>query len=111
MSESENVREGVEDADDTGMVAGEELITAAAMLPLERPALPRDELHAALAPGHEAHATIDDLHAEISREKPDHATIARHVGTLRGLPELEATIANWWDDPKTQRFFAILGEI
>lgn len=112
MSERENVREGVEGADDTGMVAGEELITEAeTMLPLVRPALPRAELHAALAPGHEAHATIDDLHAEISREKPDHATIARHVGTLRGFPELEATIANWWDDPKTQRFFAILGQI
>ena len=48
MSERESVREGVEGADDTGMVAGEELITEAeTMLPLERPELPRDQLHAA----------------------------------------------------------------
>jgi len=30
---------------------------------------------------------------------------------LRLLPELEAIIVNWWDDPRVQRFFADLGQI
>ncbi len=114
MDEKGDLREAINDADDTGLVAGEELITEAeTLLPLvdSRTKLPREALHAALPQGHSAHATIDELHAEIAGASPNRRAIERHVGILRALPELEAIVANWWDDPKTQRFVANLGQI
>jgi hypothetical protein len=112
MSEERNLRDGVDDADDTGLVAGEELITQAeTLLPLERLSLPRNQLHAALPGDHAAHGTIDELHREVESRSPNRDAIERHVGHLRSLPELEAIVANWWDDPKTQRFIGILSQI
>jgi hypothetical protein len=108
MDQNEKRREGVTDADDTGLIAGEELITQAETL---RPLLPREELHAVLPQGHAAHATIDRLHAELQQPKPDPSSIRKHVGFLRGIPEVEARIVNWWDDPGTQRFIASLTQI
>jgi hypothetical protein len=112
MNKRRDLREGVEDADDTGLVAGEELITEAeTLLPLERPSIPRDRLHAALPQGHDAHAVIDALHGQVEGVKPNRQAIEQHIGHLRGLPELEAIVANWWDDPKVQRFIGGLGQI
>jgi hypothetical protein len=108
------LREGITDADATGMIAGEELITQAeTVLPLLRlqPDLPHEDLHAALPQAHAAHAAIDELHAEISKPTPNPQSIERHVRHLGGLPELEAIVANWWNDPRTQRFFSDLGQI
>lgn len=106
----DDVRTEIEDADDTGMVAGEELITQAETLgPLLHPALPHGDLHAALPEEHHAHDTIDALHEELNKESPHRPTIEKHVGTLRGFPQLKAIVADWWDDPKTQRFIDILG--
>ena len=111
MDREQTRREGIEDADDTGLVSGEELITAAeTMLPLQ-PEFPRERLHAALPHGHEAHAAIDRLHAEIGAAAPNAGAIEGHVHRLRSLPELEATIANWWDDPQTQLFIRDIGQI
>jgi hypothetical protein len=106
----ENHREAITDADATGLIAGEELITQAQTLRPLLP-LPHDELHAALPAAHGAHATIDALRAETESAAPDRRTIEGHVRTLRSLPELEAAVANWWDDPKTQRFIANLSQI
>jgi hypothetical protein len=114
MDKQADLSKEVEDADDTGMVAGEELITQAeTMLPLLRgqAMLPREELHAALPEAHDAHATIDELHDELHKPRPDSQQIERHVGSLRALPEIEAIVVNWWDNPATQRFFGILGQI
>ncbi|HYL28043.1 MAG TPA: hypothetical protein VEW74_09430 [Candidatus Nitrosotalea sp.] len=112
MSEKRDLREGVEDADDTGLVAGEELITEAeTLLPLERPSVPSEELHAALPQQHAAHGLIDALHAQVQGAKPDRDTIERHVGQLRGLPELEAIVVTWWEQPVVQRFIGNLGQI
>ncbi|HEY6450522.1 MAG TPA: hypothetical protein VIX60_07580 [Candidatus Cybelea sp.] len=112
MDEKDERREAIEDADDTGLIAGEELITQAeTMLPLLRPPLPRENLHAALPQGHAAHKTIDELHAHVEGSAPNRRAIEKHVGALRALPELEAIVANWWDDPKTQRFIGYLGQI
>lgn len=72
---------------------------------------PAGELHAALPAGHPAHATIDQLQAEIGGTAPDPRTIEHHVGSLRSIPELEATVANWWDHPVTQRFITTLTQI
>jgi len=112
MDERNEIRDAIEDADDTGLVAGEELITRAeTLLPLARPSVPSELLHAALPHGHAAHATIDALHAEINRESPSRSAIEKRVGALRALPELESILANWWDDPQTQRFIANLAQI
>jgi hypothetical protein len=94
-------------ADDTGMVA-EEALSAQAET---RPMVPHAKLHASLTKGHSAHSTIDKLHAEMQVSSPSRRAIERHVSDLRALPELEATIANWWEDPKTQRFIANLSQI
>jgi hypothetical protein len=110
----EEIREGVDAADATGMVAGEELITEAqTLIPVlrQQAALPHKDLHAALPVGHHAHAVIDELHAEIQRPTPSHDAIKRHTTHLRALPELEAIIVTWWDNPKTQRFVDTLAQI
>jgi hypothetical protein len=91
--------------DDTGMVAGEKLITEAETL------LPVEKLHEALPEEHPAHAAIDELHAAVRSPKPDAQAIGKHVGALRMFPELEATVANWWDSPTTQRFVANISQI
>jgi hypothetical protein len=109
----DDLREAITRVDDTGLVAGEELITQAeTMLPLLQPqGFPREDLHAALPTEHDAHATIDQLHSEVEGPAPDPRSIEQHVGHLRALPELEATIALWWENPNTQRFIANLGQI
>ncbi len=105
-SMNENMRDGVTDADATGMVADEEQIAQVeTMLPLLQHGLPHEDLRAALPEGHGAHATIDALHAELAGASPDKAAVEQHVGTLRLVPELEAIVVNWWDNPSTQRFF------
>jgi hypothetical protein len=112
MDDKDALREAVIDADDTGLVAGEELITEAeTILPLGLPTVPHEKLHAALPESHDAHATIDRLHAEVEGNSPNRRAIEAHVGALRALPELEAIVANWWEDPKTQRFIGNLGQI
>lgn len=114
MDNQADLRKEVEDADDTGMIANEALITQAETLaPLRsgEAALPHDRLHEALPRGHDAHAAIDRLHQEMQSPSPDAQAIERHVGALRAIPELEAIVANWWDDPRTQRFVGTLGQI
>jgi hypothetical protein len=106
------LREGIADADATGMVADEEAITAAeTLLPVQPSELPREKLHAALPDAHPAHATIDRLHAEVQSPQPNRTEIEGHVAQLRALPELEAIVANWWDSPTTQRFVWSLSQI
>jgi hypothetical protein len=114
MDKNRNLREGIEDADATGLVAGEELITQAETeLPLLRlrDSLPHEDLHAALPEGHDAHATVDALHAEMQKPAPDRGSVEQHVAHLRLIPELEATVVAWWEDPRVQRIVADLGQI
>jgi len=103
----ENLREEVTGADDTGMIANEQFITEVET----RPVLPQGDFHSALPPHHPAHATIDELHAEMRSRSPDRRKIEEHVGRLRGIPELEATVASWWESPRMQTFIAELGQI
>jgi hypothetical protein len=95
----DDLRKEVTDADDTGMIANEEFIAEA------------EVLHAALPPEHPAHSTIDALHAEMRSPSPDRGKIEKHVGHLRGIPELEAAILSWWEKPTVQRIVADLGQI
>ncbi len=101
------LREEVTAADDTGMIANEEFITEAET----RPVPPHEELHAALPREHPAHSVIDALHAEMRSPSPDRRKIEAHVGQLRGIPELEATIVSWWEKPAVQRVIGDLGQI
>lgn len=109
----ENVRDGITDADATGLIAGEQLITQAeTILPVaQRFALPSEDLHNALPQDHAGHATIDALNAELTADRPNVAAIQEHVGTLRGLPELRDRVVTWYEDPRVQRFVSDLGQI
>jgi hypothetical protein len=103
----EALRKEVTDADDTGMIAGEEFVAQVET----RPVVPHEDLHAALPSGHPEHATIDKLHAEMGSQSPNRQAIEEHVGRLRGIPELEAAIISWWERPAVQRFVDDLGRI
>jgi hypothetical protein len=113
MNGIDSIREGITDADATGLIAGEQLITQAeTILPVAQPVtLPSDELHNALPHDHAAHGTIDKLHAELTSERPNAAAIQEHAGTLRAFPELRDRFVTWWEDPRVQRFVSDLGQI
>jgi hypothetical protein len=68
------------------------------------PPLPHDDLHTALGAEHPERSTVERLRAELAAAQPDRAAIEEHVGRLRSLPEVAASIATWWEDPATQRF-------
>jgi hypothetical protein len=70
----------------------------------DTPHPPYDELRAAAGADAQASASVDALHTELHAAEPDPAVVQRHVTGLRAIPVLEARIANWWDDPNTQRW-------
>jgi hypothetical protein len=57
---------------------------------------------------HPAGDTVDQLRAELKATVPNRTAIETHVHHLRSLPEITALVANWFDDPATQRFLANL---
>lgn len=101
MDKNNDIREAVEAADATGMVANQELLAS----------FPAEALRNALPPSHGAHASIDRLRGELAKAAPNREALAQHVSALRSVRELEATIANWWDSPITQRIVADLTQI
>ncbi len=74
------------------------------------PVLPYDDLRSAVGNDAIARQELDALHAHLNDPAPDPARIRGHVDGLRGLREAEAHVANWWDDPVTQRWFKALGD-
>jgi hypothetical protein len=68
---------------------------------------PYDELRAALGDD-DAQGSVDALQEELSSPKPDADVVRSHAGVLRAFPELEARIANWFDDPNTQRWIKFI---
>jgi hypothetical protein len=93
MDKNDERREEVEAADATGMVANQELLAT----------FPAETLHQALPRSHGAHATIDQLKAELSKTTPNAAALKQHVTSLRSVREIEPVLADWWDNPITQR--------
>ncbi len=69
-----------------------------------RPQLPYDELHAAIGDDPAARNELDALRAHLDHPAPDPERLRGHVDALRGVGDVEARIANWWDDPGTQRW-------
>jgi hypothetical protein len=101
MGKNDDARTAAEAADATGMVANQELLAT----------FPAEELRSALPSSHGAHASIDELRAELGKKPPSRAALTRHVGALRSVHELEATIANWWDSPEVQQIIMDLTQI
>ncbi len=101
MDKNDEIRNELEAADATGMVANQELLAT----------FPAKSLHEALPESHDAHATIDQLQAELAKSAPNVAGLEQHVGALRSVRELEAVVANWWDSPITQRIVFDLTQI
>ena len=70
----------------------------------ETPHPPYDEFRTAAADDQQATQSVDALQSELHAAEPDPVAVERHANILRGIPVLEARIANWWDDPDTQRW-------
>jgi hypothetical protein len=68
------------------------------------PLLPYDDLRHAAGDDASAQRELDALHQHLAATQPDPAQIRGHVDALRGVRDVEARIANWWDDPETQRW-------
>ena len=68
------------------------------------PRLPYDELQAALGANPAARTELEALREHLNGPAPDAERIRGHVDALRGVHDAEARIANWWDDPETQRW-------
>jgi hypothetical protein len=74
------------------------------------PMLPYDDLRSAIGDDPSARAELDALHAHVTGPNPDPQRITGHIDALRGVRDAEARLANWWDDPATQRWFKALGD-
>ena len=72
---------------------------------------PYDELRAAAGSDPAAVQRVDALRSAMGADKPDPAAIREHASALRGIPALEARIANWWDSPDTQRWVLFITDI
>jgi len=101
MDKNDDIRKEVEAADATGMVANQELLAT----------FPAEALRDALPPSHGARESVDRLQAELAKPNPRREVLEQHASALRSVRELEATIANWWDSPITQRIIADLTQI
>jgi hypothetical protein len=76
--------------------------------PQHIPHPPYDELRGELGGDPAAARALDELQEHLRGPAPDPATVQRHVDVLRGVRDIEARIANWWDDPVTQRWVKAL---
>lgn len=76
----------------------------------QRPQLPYDELDAAIGTDQAARTELDALRAHLDDPEPAPAQVRRHVDALRGVRDIEARIANWFDDPETQRWFMTISD-
>lgn len=71
---------------------------------------PYEDLRAAAGSDADARAQVDALHAEMHAAEPNPAAVEEHASRLRGVGVLEARIANWWDDPNTQRWVKAISD-
>jgi hypothetical protein len=88
---------------DSAATAGNETV----MSDTGQPAVPHppyDELRTAAGDDPQVAGSVEALRAELHAETPNPAAVVQHANVLRSIPVLEARIANWWDDPDTQRW-------
>jgi hypothetical protein len=79
-------------------------------LPSAAPHPPYDELRSSAGTDADGHAAIDDLHRVMHDPSAPPAHITGAAERARSVPVLEATIANWWDSPRTQNWLKILSD-
>lgn len=77
----------------------------------QRPPFPYDELRTAIGDDPAARSELESLHTHLNDPKPDRDRLAGHVDALRAVRDAEARIANWWDDPATQRWVKAVTDI
>lgn len=65
---------------------------------------PYDELRKRIGSDRDALQALDALRQHLEGPHQERATVEHHVDLLRRVRTLEAIIANWWDDPITQRW-------
>ncbi len=71
---------------------------------------PYDELRTTAGADSQGHAAIDELHGALHDPSAPPARISDAAARARSIPVLEATIANWWDAPRTQNWLKILSD-
>jgi len=71
---------------------------------------PYDQLRNELGDDPAAAHALDELQAHLHGSAPQRATVARQVDLLRSVRTIEARIANWWDDPRTQQWVKSLSD-
>lgn len=74
------------------------------------PQLPYDDLRSAVGNDPAMQRELDALLLHLNAAKPDAELVKGHVDALRGVRDVEARIANWWDDPQTQRWIKAIGD-
>jgi hypothetical protein len=71
---------------------------------------PYDELRNRLRDDPAAARALDELQRHLHAPDPQPSTVKRHVDALRRVRDLEAIVANWWDDPVTQRWVKAISD-
>ncbi|HEY0797955.1 MAG TPA: hypothetical protein VGD50_02340 [Candidatus Baltobacteraceae bacterium] len=75
------------------------------------PQLPYDQLRGHVENDAHAHQSLDALRAATTQPEAERSHVEQHVGILRNIPALTATIENWYDLPATQAWLKTLSDI
>jgi hypothetical protein len=73
-------------------------------MPQNRAEFPYEKLRAAASNDSNAQTRVDALHRELNAERPASSAIREHVAALQKHASLQALIATWFEDPRTQAF-------
>lgn len=71
---------------------------------------PYERIDEALGDDAAAGAHVRELRDRLASPAPDPTRIRESVGILSRIRTIEAIVANWWDDPATQRWIKSLGD-
>ena len=71
---------------------------------------PYDQLRNELGDDPAAARALDELQEHLHGSNPQRAIVRRNVDLLRSVRTIEARIANWWDDPRTQQWVKSLSD-
>jgi hypothetical protein len=75
------------------------------------PQLPYDQLRAHVEHDAKAHQSLDALRSATTQPEAERSHVERHVGILRAIPAIAATVENWYEQPATQAWLKTLSDI
>jgi hypothetical protein len=75
------------------------------------PRLPYQAIHEHLGDDPRAKGALDALHAALDDPQAERSHVERHVGILRTIPGLTATIEAWYDSPSVQSWLKTLSDL